>query len=157
MIIFFSGFKNIIVQSWPDLEWLATVVFACGLTFSTVASVADAIQAGSVWAAKTDSVDPTWVGYGGEGSLLIYGPINRLLCATILVTGSTLILKTRLFPKWTAWLGYLFAVYNLVFVPTIYYMSVPLQFYSTNGWNIPIAAGFFFLWILIISIFLIRK
>jgi hypothetical protein len=32
-----------------------------------------------------------------------------------------------------------------------------LNFYSTNGWNIPIAAGLFFFWMFIISIYLIRK
>ena len=157
LIGFFSGFRNIITQSEPDFEWLGTFIFACGLTFSIAGFVADSIQAGSVWAANTNPVNPTWVGYGAEGSLLIYGPMNRLLNAVILSASSTLILKTKLFPKWTAWLGYIFAIYNLSFVPTIFYMTTPLDFYSTNGWNIPIAAGFFFLWILIISIFIIRK
>jgi hypothetical protein len=157
LIGFFSGFKNIISQSEPAYEWLGTFIFACGIAFAIVAFVADSIQAGSVWVANTKPVNPTWVGYGAEGALLIYGPINRLLNAVILFACSTLILKTLLFPKWTAWLGYIFAIYNLSFVPTIIYMTTPLDFYSVNGWNIPIAAGLFFLWILIISILIIRK
>ena len=83
--------------------------------------------------------------------------INRLLNVCILFAASVLILKTGLFPRWTAWLGFVIAVYNLSFVPTIFFMTTPLDFYSVNGWNIPIAAGWFFLWILIIGIFLIRK
>ena len=157
LVGFFSGFKHIISQSEPAFEWLGTFIFACGLAFAIVAFVADSIQAGSAWAANTNPVNPTWVGYGGEGALLIYGPINRLLNAVILLACSTLIIKTRLFPKWTAWVGYIFAIYNLSFVPAIFYMTTPLHFYSVNGWNIPIAAGLFFLWILIVSIFLIRK
>ncbi|MCW3118027.1 MAG: hypothetical protein JWM28_2109 [Chitinophagaceae bacterium] len=154
---FFSGFRNIIARSEPDFEWLGGFIFTCGLAFSILGFVADSIQAGSVWAAGTNPVNPTWVGYGAEGALLIYGPINRLLITTILIASSTLIVKTRLFPKWTAWLGYIFAIYNLSFIPTLFYMTVPLNFYSVNGWNIPIAAGLFFLWILIVSIFLIKK
>ncbi|MCW3119572.1 MAG: hypothetical protein JWM28_3654 [Chitinophagaceae bacterium] len=157
LIGFFSGFRNIISQSEPDFEWLGTFIFTCGLAFSILGFVADSIQAGSVFAAHANPVNPTWVGYGAEGALLIYGPINRLLNATILFAAGTLIIKTGLFPKWTAWLGYLIAIYNLSFVPTLFFVTTPLDFYSVNGWNIPIAAGLFFLWILIISIFLIRK
>lgn len=157
LIGFFSGFRTIVSHSAPDFEWMGTFIFSCGLAFSVVALVADSIQAGSVWAANTNPVNPTWVGYGAEGALLIYGPINRLLMTTILFASSTLIVKTRLFPKWTALLGYIFALYNLSFLPTLFYMTTPLDFYSVNGWNIPIAAGLFFVWILIVSIFLIRK
>jgi hypothetical protein len=157
LIGFFSGFRNIISRSEPDFEWLGGFIFSCGLAFAIVAFVADSIQAGSVWAANANPVNPTWVGYGAEGALLIYGPINRLLNASMLFAGSILILKTRLFPKWVGWLGFIIAIYNLSFVPTIFYMTTPLNFYSVNGWNIPIAAGLFFLWILIVSIFIIRK
>ena len=158
LIAFFSGFRNIIAKSAPDFEWLGTFIFACGLAFAIVAFVADSIQAGSTWAAaaKGIPVDPTAVGYGAEGALLIYGPINRLLNTIILLASCMLSLKTRLFPRWTAWLGFAIAIYNLSFVPTIFFMTTPLDFYSVNGWNIPIAAGWFFLWILIISIFLVR-
>jgi len=157
LIGFFSGFKSIISRLAPDFEGLATFIFSCGVAFATVAFVADSIQAGSVWAANSKPVDPTAVGHGAEGALLIYGPINRLLNVCILFAASVLILKTGLFPRWTAWLGFVIAVYNLSFVPTIFFMTTPLDFYSVNGWNIPIAAGWFFLWILIIGIFLIRK
>jgi hypothetical protein len=122
-----------------------------------VSFIADSIQSGSVWIANTQPTNPTWVGYGAEGALLIYGPVNRLLTATILFAGSTLILRTKLFPFWTVFVGYIFAIYNILFIPTIFFMTTPLDFYSVNGWNIPIAAGVFFLWIFIISIFLMRK
>ena len=159
LVGFFSGFKSIITQLAPDFDWLVNFIFSCGLAFATVSFVADSIQAGGLWVANLNSkpADPTAVGYGAEGALLIYGPINRLLNMSILFAGSTLILKTRLFPRWTAWLGFVVGIYNLSFVPTIFFMTTPLDFYSVNGWNIPIAAGWFFLWILIISIFLLRK
>ncbi|MEX6686816.1 hypothetical protein QTN47_04880 [Danxiaibacter flavus] len=157
LIGFFSQFKYIVAQLHPDHIRIGDFLFSCGLAFAIVSLIADAIQSGSIWIANNKPVNPTWVGYGAEGALLIYGPINRLLNTIILFTGSTLIIKTNLFPKWTAVLGYIFAVYNLAFVPTIFFMTTPLDFYSVNGWNIPIAAGLFFLWILIISVFLIGK
>lgn len=157
LISFFSQFKHVVQLLAPAQIRLGDFLFSCGLAFAIVSFIADSIQSGSVWIANSKPVNPTWVGYGAEGALLIYGPINRLLNAIILFAGSTLVIKTNLFPKWTAMLGYIIAVYNLSFVPTIFFMTTPLDFYSVNGWNIPIAAGLFFLWILIISVFLIRR
>jgi hypothetical protein len=157
LIGFFSGLRSIVAQSKPTFEALGTFIFSCGLIFSAVAFVADSIQAGGAWLANGGPVNPTFVGQGADGALLIYGPINRLLTASILIAGSTLVLKTGLFPKWTAVVGSIIALYNLTFIPTLFFMTTPLDFYSVNGWNIPIAAGLFFLWILIISIFLLRK
>jgi hypothetical protein len=101
----FQRFQKYPQQLAPDFEGLATFIFSCGIAFATVAFVADSIQAGSLWAAKSKPVDPTAVGYGAEGALLIYGPINRLLNVCILFAATMLIFKTRLFPRWTAWLG----------------------------------------------------
>ncbi|HTE23197.1 hypothetical protein [Flavitalea sp.] len=157
LIGFFSGFKTIISNHYPSLEWAATFIFALGLAFAIVAFIADSIQAGSVWIAKSNPVDPTWVGYGGEGALLIYGPINRLLTATILIASGAVILKSRMIPVWTGWLAFVISLYNLAFIPTIFFMTTPLDFYSVNGWNIPIAAGLFFMWVFIISILFLRK
>ncbi len=157
LIGFFSGLRSIILRSAPDLEWVGTFIFSCGLVFATVALVADSIQAGGAWAAGSRPVNPTFVGHGADGALLIYGPINRLLCTIILVVTSVLIIKVKLLPRWTTWLGMLIALYNAAFIPTLFYMTTPLDFYSANGWNIPIAAGWFFLWLLIISICLLRK
>jgi hypothetical protein len=157
LIGFFSGLKTIITDVNRRLEWVATFVLSSGIAFAIVSFVADSIQAGSVWVAGSNPVNPTWVGHGGEGALLIYGPINRMLIATISIAIGSVILKTRLLPSWLAWAGFVVAVYNLAFIPTLFYMTVPLDFYSTNGWNIPIAAGLFFFWMFIISIYLIRK
>jgi hypothetical protein len=157
LIGFFSGLKTIISNVDRRLEWVATFILSSGIAFAIVSFVADSIQAGSVWVAGDDPVNPTWVGHGGEGALLIYGPINRILIATISIASGTIILKTRLVPTWLAWTGFVVAAYNLAFIPTLFYMTVPLNFYSTNGWNIPIAAGLFFFWMFIISIYLIRK
>jgi hypothetical protein len=157
LIGFFSGFRDSISQDYSEYGWLANFMFGCGLAFAILALVADSMQIGSVWAAGNKDIDPTWVGSGGEGSLLIYGPVNRLMTMVILITGSALMLQTGLCSRWIAWLGFSVALYQLCFIPTIFHMTTPMDFYSVNGWNIPIAAGLFFLWILIASISLLRR
>lgn len=154
---FFSGFKQIINRSFPQYDWLASFIYTNAIAFSIASLIADSIQAGSVWVAGNNPVNPTFVGYGAEGALLIYGPINRLLMATILIATGVVIAKTGIVSKWIAWLNFIVALYNLAFIPTIFYMTTPLDFYSTNGWNIPIAAGYFFLCLLIMGIALLRN
>lgn len=157
LIGFFSGFRHIIKQHAPEFDWLGTFIFSCGIVFATVAFVADSIQAGSVWTAQGKPINPTFVGFGADGALLIYGPVNRLLTAAILFASSALIFKTGIFRKWTAWLAILIAIFNLSFIPGMFYMTTPLDFYSPNGWHIPIATGWFFLWIVILSVMLLRR
>ncbi|AEE48616.1 hypothetical protein Halhy_0708 [Haliscomenobacter hydrossis DSM 1100] len=157
LIGFFSGFKHIITEAKPAYAWMGTFSFALGSAFAIASLVADSIQAGGLWLAGDNPVNPTAVGQGADGALLIYGPINRLLMAGFLIIGGTAVRKIGLAPAWLGWLAYVFALYNLAFIPTLFYMTTPLDFYSVNGWNIPIAAGLFFLWVLLISIFFLRK
>ena len=157
LFAFFSGLKHILSERFPEYNWLNTFILATGIAFPVVALIADSIQAGSVWALGEKPVNPTWVGFGAEGALLIYGPVNRILTATILISCGTLIMKTHFLPRWTAWLAFIISIYNLAFIPTMFFVTTPLDFYSVNGWNIPIAAGYFFLWVFIISIILLRR
>ena len=157
LIAFFCGFKHVVSESMKPAGALTTFIYTCGIVFATVAFVADSIQAGGAWMVGNLPPDPTAVGHGADGSLLIYGPINRLLNVCILLAGAAITFKTQLFPKWTAWLAITGALYNAAFIPTIFFMTTPLDFYSVNGWNIPFAAAIFFLWILVVSIFLMRK
>jgi hypothetical protein len=154
---FFSGFRTIISKSCPDYEWLGTFIFSCGIALAIVAFVADSIQAGGTWLANGSAVNPTAVGQGADGALLIYGPINRMLMVCMSVAGGFVILKTGILPRWTGLFALVAGLYNAAFIPTLYFMTTPLDFYSVNGWNIPIAAGVFFLWILVMSVYLLRR
>jgi hypothetical protein len=109
-----------------------------------------------VWGSK-QALDPTLVGSGGEGALLLYGPIARLVTAVFLIASGAAILHTRVVAAWLGWLAYGISIIHILLIPSIFFMSDPLHFYSANGWNIPIAGGFFLLWILLVSIFLMRS
>jgi hypothetical protein len=125
------------------------------LTYAILTFVADSIQEGSVWVSNSP-IDPTVVGAGGEGALLIYGPIDHLLIAVLFFASGSAIIKTAITPVWTGWLAFIIGVFHLSLIPTIFNMTEPSDFYSANGWNIPVAAGQFLIWILVVSIFLIR-
>lgn len=154
---FFSGIKQIIATCYSNYSLSGNFLFALGLALVAGLFTANSLQAACVWLAGENSVDPTVVGYGGEGALLLYGPVNRILMGTILLVGGMVIHQTAMVPKWTGWLALIAGFYNLAFIPTLFYMTEPHDFYSTNGWNIPIAAAFFFIWVLILSISLLRK
>lgn len=156
VIAFVSGFQNVIADADPGNRFLGTFIGLIGLGYAIVVLVAESIQIGSVWA-HVDPVDPTVVGNGGEGALLIYGPIERVLCAVFLLASGTAIRRTLVVPVWIGWLSYVAGLFQIMFVPTIFFMSSPTDFYSTNGWNIPIAGGVFLLWILALSIHLVLR
>ncbi len=123
---------------------------AVGLTHTVLTFVADALQAGAVLG-KTERIDTTLVGAGAEGSLIIYGPISRLLEAAFLAAAGAAILVTAMLPAWSGWLAYAVGVVQLAFVPTLFSTTDPAYFYSVNGWGIPVAGSLFLAWVLVVS------
>jgi hypothetical protein len=154
LIAFQVGFRYSILQVRYDLEWLGTLCLAFGLANTILTFVADSLQAGSVLG-KTGSIDPTLVGFGAEKTMVIYGPVSRLLCAAFLVPAASAILITGILPAWIGWFALVVGVIQLAFVPTIFSTTDPAHFYSINGWGIPVAGGLYLLWILATSVFLI--
>lgn len=154
LIAFLVGFRHTILSAHPYYEWLGTLCLAAGLAFVLLTFAADSIQAGSVLGAQ-ERVDPTRVGSGAEGALLIYGPMARLLTATLLASAGSAVLITGILPEWTGWLAYAIGAFHFALVPTIFYKTDPAHFYSINGWGIPVAGGLLMSWILVVSILLV--
>jgi hypothetical protein len=149
------GFRSLIAQAGFDYEWLGTLCMAIGLAHVALTFVADSIQAGSVLG-KQEPVDPTLVGSGAGGSLMIYGPISRLLEAAFLASAGSALLVTSLLPAWTGGLAYAIGIFNLALVPTLFNTTEPAYFCSINGWGIPVAGGLFMVWILVVSTLLVQ-
>jgi len=154
LIPFLVGFRHGILQAHTDFEWLGTLCMSFGLAHATLTLMADSLQAGSVLG-KTGFVDPTLVGSGAEQTMIIYGPISRLLEFAFLASAGSAILTTDVLPTWIAWFAFIVGIIQLAFVPTIFSTTDPARFYSVNGWGIPVAGGLYLLWILAASIFLI--
>lgn len=156
LLVFITGFRQLIKESVPNSEWLATLCFNFGFAFVMTVFVSDAIQVGGVLG-KEGGVDPTIVGAGAEGAILLFGPIARLLTSAFLGLSSLAILRTKILPQWTALLGLLLSLFHLALVPTIFSGTITSYFYSINGLGIPISGGLFTFWILIVSIYLVSK
>lgn len=151
LIAFLTGFRHSLLRAGPEYEWLATLCLALGLVHTGLTFVADSLQAGSVLG-KIERIDPTLLGSGGEKTMVLYGPMSRLLETAFLAAAGSAILATRILPAWTAWLAYAVGVVQLAFVPTLFSGTDPSRFYSINGWGIPVAGGLFLVWILAVSI-----
>lgn len=156
LIVFLVGFREIIRLARPESGFLASLAFTAGLTYVILLMVADSVQVGSALA-HGSPVDPTLVGSGGEASLLIWGPLARLLTAIFLAASGGAILVSGILPRWTAWLAFAVAAFHLALVPTIFSGTDPSLFYSINGLGIPTAGGLFGLWILVVSIVLLVR
>lgn len=155
-VVFVVGFRHTLLSERPALEWLVTLCLAGGLALAILTFVAHATQAGSVLGAQ-GRVDPTRVGSGAEGALLIYGPVARLLTVTFLASAGSAILLAGVLPGWTGWLAYAVGAFHLALVPTIFSGTDPARFYSINGWSIPVAGGLLLSWVLVVSILLVLR
>ena len=77
---FVVGLQALARRARPEEEPLATLLGALGVVLVTVDLVAIALEAGTVLG-RAEPLDPTLVGSGAEGALVIYGPVGRILTA----------------------------------------------------------------------------
>lgn len=151
---FLVGLRQLLRDAKPDAEWLANLCLAWGLAYAIVTFVSISIQVGAVLG--TDgTLDPTTLGGRGESSILIFGPLARLLTALCLVAAAAATLESGLLPRWTARAAQGVALFHLAMVPTLFSGTLPAHFYSINGWNIPVAGGLFLAWVLAVSLALL--
>lgn len=155
-LFFATGLRSIILRANAEDEYPGTMVLVLGLSYALLVLVADALQVGSVWSSKIP-LDPTVSASSGIGAMLIYGPIARLLSAAFLFIAGYKVNAIGMAPGWVKWMGYTIGIFHLALIPTIFNMTTPIDFYSTNGWNIPVAGGLFLYWVLIVSICLLRR
>jgi hypothetical protein len=156
LIVFLAGFRQVIRQASPDLEWAATVVLASGLMWLTFSTVAQSMEAGTAIVSKIP-IDPTVEGVLAPGQFLMQGSIGRLMTTLFLSASGFAILRGRLMPAWLGRLAWIIAMVNLAFVPAMFFGPDAAQFYSAVGWGTTATAPVLVLcWILIASIIMVR-
>lgn len=156
LIVFLAGFRQVIRQASPDLEWAATVVLASGLMWLTFSTVAQSMEAGTAIVSKIP-IDPTVEGVLAPGQFLMQGSIGRLMTTLFLSASGFAILRGRLMPAWLGRLAWIIAMVNLAFVPAMFFGPDAAQFYSAVGWGTTATAPVLVVcWILIASIIMVR-
>jgi len=88
----------------------------------------------------------------------MFGSVGLFLIATMLIVAGVLVLLTKALPRWTGWLALATALWDLAFVPTMYFGTDLRRFYTAPGDGPSAAAPFpFAIWILATAICMIRK
>ena len=158
LIVFIAGFSYLIRHADPAYEWVASLVYGAGLIYVAVTLVATSLEAGVVFGTPDGTLDPTIDGPLAAGNILIHGSIKRVLTAVFLVPAGYAVLRTKMLPGWVGRAAYGIALFNLAFVPSIYFGKDAAQFYSAIGWgNSAFAASFIMFWILAVGIIMLRQ
>ncbi len=115
-------------------------------------------RSGSTFGAPHGGLDPTIDGPLAEGNILIHGSIKRMLTVVLLVPAGFAVRRTGILPAWLGWTAHLIALFNLVFVPSLYFGKDASRFYSAIGWgNSAFCASFLAYWILAAGIAMLRQ
>ena len=156
LIIFLGGFRLVMCQANPELEWAGTIALASGLMWLTFSMVAQSMEAGTAIVSKIP-IDPTVDGVLAPGQFLMWGSIGRLMTTLFLCASGFAILRGGFMPAWLGRLAWIIALINFAFVPAMFFGPDAAQFYSAVGWGTTATAPVLVvMWILIASIIMVR-
>jgi hypothetical protein len=156
LLSFAMGLQALARRARPEEEPLPTLLGALGIVLVAVDLVATSLEAGTVLG-RAEPFDPTLVGSGAEGALVIYGPVGRIVTAAFLGACGAVIVRARLLPAGLGWAAFALGALQFAFAATYFSGTDPAQFFSLNGWHLPVVGGLFSLWILAVSVALLRR
>ena len=160
LMVFFAGFRHLVIKTKPEYEWLGTLTFIAGAVWWAVSLVADGLEGGAVLDTVGGMTDPTAVRALVEGTLLIYnGSVAFAVTGLFMASAGYAILATGAMHKWIGWLACFSAALCAVAIPSMYANVVDHNgFYNAAGWGPVIVANVPpLLWFLVASISMIRK
>jgi hypothetical protein len=159
LLVFFAGFRHLIVKKNPDYEWVATLALVTGAVWWAVSLVADGLEGGAV----LDTVGTPDLGVIRaleEATLIIWnGAIAFAVTGFFMALAGYAILGTGALPRWVGWFAWVSAILCALSIPAMFVGSMDHnQFYSPVGWGPMIVANVPpLIWFLVASIFMIRK
>jgi hypothetical protein len=156
LLVFFSGFTQLIRRQGGDQEWHASLFWGATLLYVGFILLGAAHEAGVAFNAP-GVMDPTIDGPLADANVLVHGSIKRMLTAVILFVAGSVALRTRMIPRWLGFAAWAIALVNLAFVPSLYFGKDPTAFYSAIGWgNTAMVGSFIIYWIIAVAIVLLR-
>ncbi len=152
MLVFAAGLRHLIRQARSEYEWIGTLAFGAALALSTVTLVAASLEGGQALDTANGLADPSAIRALGDGYILIYQSIGCILIALFSAAVGYATMGTGILPRWTGWIAYAAAILNLVAVP------IGLSIATAAVLTVAVIADFpLQIWLLIVSIMLIRK
>ncbi len=158
LVVFFGGFRHLVVMTDASYEWMATIFFGIGMIYTALTLVSDSLTGSIALDTVGGRADPTVIRTLNESTVLMFGSVGIFLIATMMAVAGILILRTKALPSWTGWLALATAVWDLAFVPTMYFGRDFTRFYSAAGDGPAGAAPFpFIIWIVGRAICMLKK
>lgn len=158
LIVFFGGFRHLIVKTKASYEWLGTTFFGIAALYIAITLISDSMAATVALHTIGGKADPAVVRALNESTVLLFGSVAEVLITAMTVVAAILILCTKALPRWTAWLSFITAAVNLAFVPAMYFGNDFTKFYSAAGDGpAAVAPAVFVVWIVAIAVCMVRK
>jgi hypothetical protein len=158
VVIFFAGLARTLRNLTDGFNYLVSLMCTIVYIWAATALVAHSLEAGGVLNPSGDAVDATQDGVLAQGNYLLYGSIGRVLMTAFMTIAFVVTLKTKILPRWTAYLALGIAILNAAFIPSMFFGTNANRFYSAIGWgNSAVAASAFVWWVLAVSVVLLIR
>lgn len=158
LIVFMSGFREVITKAHSELTWIANIVFGAGIAFVTITLVGDSLEAGGALDTVGSNPEPIAIRALTEGYMPLFGPMGAVLIALIAAASGYASIASGALPKWTGYFSYAVAIVNIAAAPTIYGGTNDRDFYSVGGWGVAAFATFPWLaWVIVVGVVAIRS
>jgi hypothetical protein len=157
IIVFLSGFRQLIVQTRRDLQWIADIAFSAGIAYVVVTLIGDGLEGGAALDATIDGGSGTVIRALTVGHALFFGSIGCVLTALVSFASGYITLISGALPRWTGWLAVIVAIPNLVLVATAFGGTDDTSFRAAGGWG-SVALGTlpWLAWIVSVGVVVIR-
>ena len=157
LIVFISGFRQIITHARKDLQWVADIGFAAGLAFVAITMVGDAMEAGAALDTVGQTPDPSVIRALTEGHMVMFGATGCVLLALASASSGYVILASGVLPRWTGWIAYAVGLSNLVAIPSLFGGTSDTAFFSAGGTGVAMIATFpWLVWVTTVALVTIR-
>jgi hypothetical protein len=157
IIVFLSGFRQLILQTRRDVQWIADIAFSAGIAYVVVTLVGDGLEGGAALDASVDGGSGTVIRALTVGHALFFGSIGCVLTALVSFASGYITLISGALPRWTGWLAVAVAVPNLVLVGTAFGGTDDTSFRAAGGWgSVAFGTAPWLVWIVSVGVVVIR-
>lgn len=157
IIVFLSGFRQLILQTRRDLQWIADIAYSAGIAYVVVTLVGDGLEGGAALDATVDGGSGTVIRALTVGHALFFGSIGCVLTAVVSFASGYITLISGALPRWTGWLAVAVAIPNLVLVGTAFGGTDDTSFRAAGGWgSVALGTAPWLIWIVSVGVVVIR-